>query len=123
MGDELGRPATPHSSLITHHPSLVTLTTDFGLQDAYVGSLKGVILALEPSAALVDLCHLVPPQDVRTASVLLDTAVRFFPTSAIHVVVVDPGVGGERRPVAVRTPLGTFVGPDNGVFSFVLARL
>ncbi|MBI3979547.1 MAG: SAM-dependent chlorinase/fluorinase [Chloroflexi bacterium] len=102
--------------------ALITLTTDFGLEDAYVGTVKGVILGLAPAATLVDLCHLVPPQDVRTASFLLDTAVRFFPPPAIHVVVVDPGVGGQRRPVALRMPHGTFVGPDNGVFSAVLAQ-
>jgi S-adenosylmethionine hydrolase len=101
---------------------LITLTTDFGTADGYVGAMKGVILGIAPDACLVDLSHAVAPQSVREAAFVLYTAYRFFPAHAVHLVVVDPGVGGARRAVALRTPAGTFVGPDNGVFSYVMAR-
>ncbi len=101
---------------------LITLTTDFGLADGYVGTMKGVILGIAPDACLVDISHEIPPQDVRHAAFVLYAAYPFFPPHTVHVVVVDPGVGSARRPIALRTPSGTFVGPDNGVFSYVLAR-
>jgi S-adenosylmethionine hydrolase len=101
---------------------LVTLTTDFGLADHYAAQMKGVILSISPDAALVDITHLVPPQDVTTGSLLLDQAVDAFPGYAIHLVVVDPGVGTDRRPVAVETAAGRFVAPDNGVLGGVLER-
>jgi hypothetical protein len=100
---------------------LVTLTTDFGTSDGYVGTMKGVILGIVPDARLVDLSHEVVPQDIRAAAYVLYTAHRFFPSHTVHLVVVDPGVGGARRPIALRTPAGFFVGPDNGVFSYVMA--
>jgi len=100
---------------------LVTLTTDFGTADGYVGTMKGVILSIVPGAQLVDISHEIAPQNVRQAAYVLYTAVPFFPAHAVHVVVVDPGVGSARRPIAVRTPAGTFVGPDNGVFSYLMA--
>ncbi|MCS7259520.1 MAG: SAM-dependent chlorinase/fluorinase [Anaerolineae bacterium] len=99
---------------------VITLTTDFGTSDAYVGVMKGVILTLAPHVTLVDISHAVPPQDVRTAAFLLYQAELFFPADTIHVVVVDPGVGSARRAVAVRTHTGTFVAPDNGVLTYVL---
>ncbi len=102
--------------------SIITLTTDFGLDDAYVGVMKGVILRIAPDAQLVDISHQIAPQDVRQAAYILYTAHTFFPPSAIHLVVVDPGVGGARRAIALRTPAGVFVGPDNGVFSYIVAR-
>ena len=101
---------------------LVTITTDFGLADGYVGAMKGVILSIAPEVRLVDISHEVAPQDVRCAAYLLYTAYRFFPPGTVHLVVVDPGVGSSRRPVALRTRSGCFVGPDNGVFSYVVAR-
>lgn len=102
--------------------SIVTLTTDFGTADEYVGVMKGVILSIAPHARLVDLSHQVPPQDVRRAAFLLYAAVPFFPPDTVHLAVVDPGVGTQRRAVAVSTPLGTFVGPDNGLFWYVLSQ-
>jgi S-adenosylmethionine hydrolase len=100
---------------------LVTLTTDFGTADGYVGTMKGVILGIVPDARLVDLSHEVSPQDVRGAAYVLYASYPFFPSYTVHLVVVDPGVGGARRPIALRTPAGFFVGPDNGVFSYVMA--
>lgn len=100
---------------------LVTLTTDFGTADGYVGAMKGVILGIAPNARLVDISHEIAPQDVRQAAYVLYTAAPFFPRHTVHLVVVDPGVGGARRPIAMRTPVGSFVGPDNGVFSYVMA--
>jgi S-adenosylmethionine hydrolase len=100
---------------------ILTLLTDFGTQDEYVGVMKGVILSIAPDVRLVDLSHQIPPQDVRRAAFLLTSAVPYFPPDTVHLAVVDPGVGTERRPLAVRTPAGTFVGPDNGLFSWVLA--
>ena len=99
----------------------MTLTTDFGLSDAYVGVMKGVILSIAPQAVLVDICHEVPPQAVSTGAFVLYQAAPYFPPDTVHLVVVDPGVGSERRAVAVRTQVGTFVAPDNGVLSMVLA--
>lgn len=101
---------------------LITLTTDFGTADSYVGMMKGVILGIAPDARLVDLSHAIAPHDVREAAFVLYTAYRFFPAHAVHLVVVDPGVGSARRAVALRTPAGTFVGPDNGVFGYVMAQ-
>lgn len=100
---------------------LITLTTDFGTADSYVGTMKGVILGIVPDARLVDLSHEVAPQDIRGAAYVLYAAYPFFPPHTVHLVVVDPGVGGARRPIALRTPAGFFVGPDNGVFSYVMA--
>ncbi len=101
---------------------LVTLTTDFGTADGYVGTMKGVILGIAPDAQLVDISHEIAPQNVRQAAYVLYTAYPFFPSHTVHLVVVDPGVGGARRLIALRTSSGYFVGPDNGVFSYVMAR-
>jgi hypothetical protein len=99
---------------------LITLTTDFGEQDGYVGIMRGVILTICPRASLVDLSHTVAPQDVRAAAFILYQSFNYFPPNTIHCLVVDPGVGSKRRAIAVRTNCGIFVGPDNGVFSLVL---
>lgn len=101
--------------------SIITLLTDFGWKDGYVGIMKGVILSIAPHATLVDITHDIAPQDVRDAAYVLYTAVPYFPPETVHLVVVDPGVGSERRAIAVRTAQGTFVAPDNGVLSYVLA--
>jgi len=101
---------------------IVTLTTDFGIADAYVSTMKGVMLNIAPQAQLVDVTHAIAAQDVRETAYVLYTAYRFFPPRAVHLVVVDPGVGSARRPIAVHTSHGTFVGPDNGVFSYVMAE-
>ena len=101
---------------------IITLTTDFGVADGYVGTMKGVILGIVPDARLVDISHEITPQNVRQAAYVLYTAYPFFPLYTVHLVVVDPGVGGTRRPIALRTPVGYFVGPDNGILSYVMAR-
>ncbi|MCS6862212.1 MAG: SAM-dependent chlorinase/fluorinase [Abditibacteriales bacterium] len=100
---------------------VITLLTDFGLQDTYVGAMKGVILSINPHAQVVDLTHNIPPQDIEAAAFLLNGAYRYFPAETIHVVVVDPGVGSERRGLAGRVGEYFFVAPDNGVLSWVLA--
>jgi hypothetical protein len=104
-----------------HPPPIITLMTDFGLRDAFVGTMKGVMLGIAPHAQLVDLTHLVPPQDIRQAAYLLMTATPFFPPHTVHMVVVDPGVGSERRAIAVETPRARYVAPDNGVLTYALA--
>ena len=100
----------------------MTLITDFGVQDGHVGAMKGVMRSIAPNAELVDISHAIPPQDIRHGGFVLMTSYAFWPSDTIHVTVVDPGVGTERRAIAVRTAVGTFVAPDNGVLSYVLAR-
>jgi hypothetical protein len=94
---------------------LITLLTDFGLDDAYVAIMKGVMLRINSDVRLVDLTHAVPPQQILAAALILRSAVGFFPNGTIHVVVVDPGVGSARRPILIETNRGLLVGPDNGV--------
>jgi S-adenosylmethionine hydrolase len=102
---------------------IITLTTDFGLADGYVGTMRGVILSIAPGTPLVDLSHEVPAQNIQAAAFVLYQAIPFFPPDTIHLVVVDPGVGSQRRALAVRTGQGMFVAPDNGVLSYVLASV
>jgi S-adenosylmethionine hydrolase len=97
--------------------TIITLTTDFGTADGYVGAMKGVILSLAVDATLIDISHAVPPQDVRHGARVLATAAPFFPSGTIHVAVVDPGVGSARRGIALQTPRACFVGPDNGLLA------
>lgn len=100
---------------------IVTLTTDFGVQDTFVGQMKGVILGQAPGAAVVDLTHAIQPQDVQGGALALVSGLGAFPAGTVHLAVVDPGVGSTRRAVAVEasTPAGLvwLVGPDNGVLS------
>lgn len=103
-------------------PKIVTLLTDFGLEDGYVASMKGVILSICPKVRLVDISHLIPPQDIRAGAFVLATVYRDFPQGTLHLGVVDPGVGTSRRALAIRTSRHFFVGPDNGVFSWILRR-
>jgi S-adenosylmethionine hydrolase len=100
---------------------IVTLLTDFGLDDAYVGIVKGVILGINPAARLVDLTHAIPPQQVLRGALALDAAYRVFPRGTVHLAVVDPGVGGPRRALALEADGHYFVGPDNGLFGFLRA--
>ncbi len=100
--------------------SLLTLTTDFGTRDAYVAALKGTILAIHPAACLVDISHQITPHDVMETAFVLRQAVPYFPPGTVHLVVVDPGVGTRRRPVALRHGGHVFVGPDNGLFALLL---
>lgn len=94
---------------------IITLTSDFGTRDAYVGIMKGVILGIAPNARLVDLSHEIPPQALTIGALVLRSAVEFFPQETVHLAVVDPGVGSSRLPVAVVTERCTLVGPDNGL--------
>jgi S-adenosyl-L-methionine hydrolase (adenosine-forming) len=104
--------------------TVVTLLTDFGLDDTYVGQVKGAVLTVAPDATLVDLTHAVPPQDVQAGAFLLWAAVEPFPAGTIHVAVVDPGVGSARRAIAIRSRRGdVFVGPDNGLLLPAVDRL
>ncbi len=98
----------------------ITLTTDFGTRDAYVAAMKGTIMSIHPEAQLIDITHDIAPQDVMEAAFVLREAVPYFPADAVHLVVVDPGVGTERRPIALRHGPHWFVGPDNGIFPLVL---
>jgi S-adenosylmethionine hydrolase len=101
-------------------PSIITLTTDFGLQDPYVAAMKGAILTINPTVRLVDVSHTIRPQAIEQAAFVLAAAWPYFPPDAIHVAVVDPAVGSERRALALRAAGTTFVGPDNGVLSTAL---
>ena len=101
-------------------PGLITLTTDFGVRDPFVGIMKGVLLSICPSARLVDLTHEIPPQDVLAGGLALEAAAPFFPAGTVHLAVVDPGVGTARRAIAVRVGGSYLVGPDNGLFTFAL---
>ncbi len=94
---------------------IITLLTDFGTRDYYVSSMKGVILSIAPNAIIIDITHEVEPFNVLQAAFLLYQAVRWFPTWTIHVAVVDPGVGSERKPLAIKTRKCVLIGPDNGV--------
>ncbi len=102
--------------------AVVTLTTDFGLTDAYVAAMKGVILGINPGARLVDICHTVKSRNIAQAAFVLSTAYRFFPEGTIHLVVIDPGVGSERRSVILKTSSACFVAPDNGVLSYIVEQ-
>jgi len=101
---------------------IITLTTDFGTQDWFVGTMKGVILGIAPRAAIVDITHEIPAGDIRAGAFALAAGYRFFPKGTVHVAVVDPGVGGARKAIAVQTANYLFVGPDNGVLSWALAK-
>lgn len=98
---------------------VITLLTDFGTADYFVAAMKGVILTINPSVSLVDVTHEIPPQDIESGAFTLLTCYRDFPEGTIHVAVVDPGVGSSRRPIVIRTGSHYFVGPDNGLFSYV----
>ncbi|NEQ46815.1 MAG: SAM-dependent chlorinase/fluorinase [Leptolyngbya sp. SIOISBB] len=100
-------------------PPIVTLLTDFGYRDGYVGVMKGVIAGICPDARLIDLSHDIPPQNIAAARFTLLNAYPYFPDGTVHLVVVDPGVGTARRSLALQTPIGYLVGPDNGVLSGV----
>jgi len=101
---------------------IITLTTDFGLSDHFVGVMKGVIFGILPSAHIVDLSHEITPFQIPEAAFLLAQAWPHFPKKTVHVVVVDPGVGTQRRPILAEAAGHYFVGPDNGVFSMVFSR-
>lgn len=101
---------------------LVTLLSDFGDRDIYVGIMKGVIAQINPRLTVVDLTHQIPPQDIAAARFNLMNAYPYFPVGTVHIAVVDPGVGSKRRAIAVKFAQGFLVGPDNGIFSGVLTQ-
>ncbi|NJL48163.1 MAG: SAM-dependent chlorinase/fluorinase [Leptolyngbyaceae cyanobacterium SM2_5_2] len=96
---------------------MITLLTDFGTQDAYVGVIKGMIASRCPTTPIIDLTHAISPQDLLAARFLLLSAFPYFPPKTVHLVIVDPGVGSARRAIAVQLAGGYFVGPDNGILS------
>lgn len=101
---------------------IITLTTDFGLNDHFVGTIKGVILSITPEAEIVDICHSVQAFDILDGAIALAQAYNYFPTRTVHLVVVDPGVGSARRPILASCDKYNFVAPDNGVLSLMYAR-
>lgn len=101
------------------HSSIITLTTDFGLQDHYVSAMKGVMLGIARNVRFVDVSHQIPPQDIMAAAWVVRNSAVYFPPGTIHLVVVDPGVGTSRDPVALKIKNQVFVGPDNGIFSLI----
>jgi S-adenosylmethionine hydrolase len=108
-------PPIPVSSEAT-----ITLTTDFGLDDAYVAAMKGVILEINPGATIVDISHSIEPQSIRQGAFVFSTAYAYFPQDTVHLIVVDPGVGSQRRAIIIETDNAIFVAPDNGVLSYVV---
>jgi hypothetical protein len=103
-------------------PPILTLTTDFGLSDHYVGAMKGVILGICPRAQIVDISHEVRPYAISQGAFVIAEAYHAFPRGTVHVVVVDPGVGSDRRPILMKAAGQYFVAPDNGVLGMVFAR-
>ena len=101
---------------------VITFTTDFGLNDHYVGTMKGVILNINPAAQIVDICNAVQSFDILDGALTIVQAYQYFPVDTVHLVVVDPGVGSTRRPLLVTTGKQMFIAPDNGVLSFVYDR-
>jgi S-adenosylmethionine hydrolase len=101
---------------------IITLTTDFGLSDHFVGVMKGVILGIQPAAEVIDISHGVEPYAIADGAFTIAQAYRYFPKKTIHVVVVDPGVGSARRPLLAEMAGQFFVAPDNGVLSMIFAR-
>ena len=96
------------------------MTTDFGTSDAYVASMKGVILSLNPKVVIVDICHSIELQDILQAAFILGTAYPYFPKGTIHLAVVDPGVGSRRKAIILKTHAAFFVAPDNGILSYIV---
>ncbi|MEW6671401.1 MAG: SAM-dependent chlorinase/fluorinase [Thermodesulfobacteriota bacterium] len=100
--------------------SIISMLTDFGLEDEYVGVMKGVILSIDPAAVIVDITHRVEPQDILQAAFLIKSSFRFFPKKTVHVIVVDPGVGDDRAILACEKDHHIFIAPDNGVLTLLL---
>jgi len=99
--------------------NIITLTTDFGLEDPYVGQLKGAILKYNISVRIIDICHSIPAHDILTAAVTIRTSYTYFPKGSIHLVIVDPGVGSQRRILAATAGKHLFIAPDNGALSLL----
>jgi len=107
---------------ISMREPIVTLLTDFGTKDHYVGSMKGVILKVNPHCSLIDITHEISPQDIFEGAFVLANAYSYFPEGTVHLAVVDPEVGGKRDPILIVTDRYFFVGPDNGLLSFALQK-
>jgi S-adenosylmethionine hydrolase len=105
---------------MAHTGTIITLTTDFGTRDWYVAAMKGVILGINPAARIVDLTHEIQSHNVLEGALFLRGSARYFPPGTIHVVVVDPGVGSERRPLCVKAAQHYYIAPDNSVLSLVV---
>lgn len=103
--------------------SVITLTTDFGYKDPFVGEMKGVILSINPSVRFVDLTHGIEPHNIKEGAFVIGSGFKHFPSGSIHIAVVDPGVGSERRCIILEGGGHYFVGPDNGIFSHVISFL
>lgn len=101
---------------------IITLTTDFGLAEHYVGAMKGVICGINPLAQLVDITNSVPSYDLLDGAIAISQAYSYFPAETVHLVIIDPGVGSARRPIVAKAGTHIFVAPDNGVLSLVYAR-
>jgi len=100
--------------------STITLLTDFGLKDTYVGLMKGVILSVNPDAVIIDITHHVDPHDLSQAAFIIKSSYRYFPAGSVHVIVVDPGVGSRRAIVALTMMGQTFLAPDNGILTLIV---
>lgn len=103
-------------------PNILTLLSDFGDRDVYVGVMKGAIAQINPKLTVIDLTHQIPPQNIAAARFCLINAYPYFPVGTVHIAVVDPGVGSRRRAIAVEFDQGFLVGPDNGIFSGILSQ-
>src|SRR5205814_10307035 len=109
-------------NLLSSPKPIITLLTDFGSQDYFAAAMKGVILSINSAARIVDITHEIPPQDIEAAAFNLLATYKDFPAGTIHVAVVDPGVGSMRKPILIECGEQFFVGPDNGIFSWICER-
>ncbi len=112
VSDEMNKPSP-----------IITLTTDFGISDIYVGVMKGVILNINPNVQIVDITHAISPQNIHKAAFTINSAYRFFQKGTIHVIIVDPGVGSDRQAIVCKTDNSFFVCPNNGVLSYLLQHI
>src|SRR5512135_3563501 len=112
------RPMTTDGGVTTMQRPVISLLTDFGLRDHFVGVMKGVILSICPNAEIVDITHELSPMAISEGALLLGCSYPYFPPGSIHVAVIDPGVGGPRRPLAARCGEHFFVAPDNGLLTY-----
>jgi len=99
--------------------NIITLTTDFGLEDSYVGQVKGAILKNNISVSVIDICHSIPAHDILSAAITIHTSYRYFPRGSVHLIIVDPGVGSQRNILVAATEEHLFIAPDNGVLSLL----
>jgi hypothetical protein len=114
--------STSAREIMIKRRNFITIITDFGLADGFVGTMKGVIYNINPHAEIIDISHDITPQSILEAAFLLENSYRYFPRGTIHTIVVDPGVGSHRRAVAIRTEGYYFVAPDNGILTPILAE-